>query len=1039
MNTESVITSELFDLLAKATRDAVWNWDLEANSVWWNEGFFTLFGHNHDRLKSGPDSWYEHIHPDDQQRVLKSIHEVIDSGGTNWSDEYRFCRADGTYATIFDRGYVLHRDGKAVRMVGAMQDISERVALQKARDESEERLRFALKSAQLGTWDLDPKSGVVSWDARCQELVGLSNVDTLSYEQSQDFIHPEDKGRVNYAVQWALDIKSGGSYDQRFRTIGVNDGKLRWVRFLGQTYFDENDRPYRFSGVAQDITDEVIAREKNDLSERQAKLALEGSGAGSFIVDLRTDSIVYSPTLARILTGDAKKGLTRSVLIDYVHPDDRPIRDQAYKDGARSGIISYEVRFIWNDGSHHWIKVIGQYIFGSAGKAVSFSGIALDVTDQKEKIRALREAEERFSIAFANTSVGMAFTDRQANFTLVNEAYTLLLGYSKEELSTLNSIQLTHPDDREYNLKLFKEVAGGKRPFFNLIKRYICKDGTYRWVQMNVTRLDDSQNEAEGMVIISYDITERIEAETKLRATEERFRNMVMQAPVAISVLDGRSMNVEMANTAMLALWGKESSIIGMPLIKALPELEGQGFIELLEGVYDLGIAHYGTETLCWLYRNDQLEEGYFNFVYAPLRNDGEITGVMVVATEVTTQVAAKTALQKSEQRFRDLIAEAPVATAIYRGRDLIIEMPNEAMLKLWGKDKSIIGMPLHEALPELEGQPFLQLLDEVYTTGVAYHTQEARADLVVNNKLGSYYFNFTYKPLTTAEGEIYAILNMAVDVTEQVHIRKEIEELAASLEQQIQARTEQLTASNHDLRRSNENLEKFAYIASHDLQEPLRKIMSFGDILKNQYVEKLGEGVTYLERMQMAANRMSLLIKDLLTFSRISVRQETAAPVPLNQVVADVIDNLEVAIAQSNARIKLDQLPTVTGDESQLRQLFQNLLSNALKFQKPDVIPHIEIQVSQVTSAKLPANAKPARQSATYHCIRVVDNGIGFDEKYIDRIFQVFQRLHGRTEYAGTGIGLAICEKVVSNHGGAITAFSHPGEGATFVIYLPL
>ncbi|GAB3998091.1 hypothetical protein GCM10028807_44860 [Spirosoma daeguense] len=1038
MNTDSAITSELFDLLTKATRDAVWNWDLVANTVWWNEGFSTLFGHAYIRTESGPESWYNNIHPDDKERVWSSIHDVIERGGTHWSEEYRFGRADGTYAYVFDRGYILHRDGKAVRMVGAMQDISERVALQKARAESEERLKFALQSAQLGTWELDPILGVLHWDVRCQEIVGLANIENLSYTQSLKIIHPEDKKRVQDAVEWALNVESGGSYDMSFRVVDEASKKTRWVRFIGQTYFNENGQAYRFSGVAQDITEEVIAREKSDLSEQQAKIALEGSGAGSFLVDLQTDEIIYSPTFSRVLTGDAVSGITRNVFIEYIHPNDRAIRDQAYKDGAHNGTITYEVRFIWNDGSTHWIKVLGQYIFNTSGKAASFSGIVIDITEQKEKASALKEAEERFSIAFANTSVGMAFTDRNANFSLVNEAYTHLLGYTVEELSRLNSIELTHPDDREYNRVLFQEVAQGKKPFFNLVKRYVCKDGTYRWVQMNVTRLIDSQNDAEGMVIISYDITEQIETEAKLRASEVRFRNMVTQAPVAISILDGRNMAIELANTSMLEIWGKMPAIIGLPLLDAIPELEGQGFMELLEGVYDSGIPYYGTETLARLYRKGQLEDGYFNFVYAPVRNEQGITGVMVVATEVTTQVKAKIALQKSEQRFRDLIAEAPVATAIYLGREFIIDMPNEAMLKLWGKEKSVVGQPLHKAIPELQGQPFLNILDDVFTTGITYHTQEARADLFVDGVLGTYYFNFTYKPLTNDEGQVYAILNMAIDVTDQVLIRKQIEELATGLEQQVQARTEELTAINNDLRRSNENLEKFAYIASHDLQEPLRKIQSFGDILKGQYGPQLGEGVTYLERMQMASSRMSLLIRDLLAFSRISTRQETANPVSLNRVIDEVIDNLEVAITQANAQIRLTGLPTILGDESQLRQLFQNLLSNALKFQKPDVVPIIQILSHEIDLNELPATARPVRLSPIYHCIEIIDNGIGFDQKYIDRIFQVFQRLHGRNEYAGTGIGLAICEKVVSNHGGAITAHSRPGEGATFIIYLP-
>lgn len=171
------------------------------------------------------------------------------------------------------------------------------------------------------------------------------------------------------------------------------------------------------------------------------------------------------------------------------------------------------------------------------------------------------------------------------------------MGYTTDELCQLNSIQLTHPNDRAHNRRLFDEVAHGEKPFFNLVKRYIRKDNTFRWVQMNVTRLADAQDELQSMVIIAYDITEAIEAETKIRESEERFRNIVTQAPMAISVLNGPDLTIDIANDAMLELWGKEQSIIGLPIVKALPEIEGQDFIKLLNNVYETGTAHYGFGT----------------------------------------------------------------------------------------------------------------------------------------------------------------------------------------------------------------------------------------------------------------------------------------------------------------------------------------------------------------------------------------------------------------------------------------------------------
>ncbi|ADB37926.1 sensor histidine kinase [Spirosoma linguale] len=267
---------------------------------------------------------------------------------------------------------------------------------------------------------------------------------------------------------------------------------------------------------------------------------------------------------------------------------------------------------------------------------------------------------------------------------------------------------------------------------------------------------------------------------------------------------------------------------------------------------------------------------------------------------------------------------------------------------------------------------------------------------------------------------------------------QKETQKLLKIKNEELAQTNTALEISNQALNRSNSNLQQFAYVASHDLQEPLRKVQQFGDLLKNRYAGQLGDGVNYLERMQSAASRMSTLIRDLLSFSRISTQQDTIAPVSLSAVFKNVLTDLDLRIQETNAMITLSPLPDIQGDQSQLEQLFQNLVSNALKFRRPGERPVIHVSSKLLPTEDLPAFVKPTRQTAAYHRIDVSDNGIGFDEKYIDRIFQVFQRLHGKNEYVGTGIGLAICEKVVANHGGAISASSQPGQGATFSVYLP-
>jgi light-regulated signal transduction histidine kinase (bacteriophytochrome) len=228
------------------------------------------------------------------------------------------------------------------------------------------------------------------------------------------------------------------------------------------------------------------------------------------------------------------------------------------------------------------------------------------------------------------------------------------------------------------------------------------------------------------------------------------------------------------------------------------------------------------------------------------------------------------------------------------------------------------------------------------------------------------------------------------------------------------------------ELARSNQELQSFAYIASHDLQEPLRKIIAFGDRLRTKEAPNLSDlGQDYLSRMQNAAVRMGRLIEDLLIFSRVTTKAQPFQEVYLDEVVNDVLVDLEETIARLGGHIHLEPLPAVEAERTQMRQLFQNLLTNALKFHREQVSPVISITHRLVDQAICE--------------IRVADNGIGIEEKYFDRIYKPFQRLHGKGVYEGTGIGLAICHKIVMRHGGTIEVDSIPGTGATFIITLPL
>ncbi len=285
----------------------------------------------------------------------------------------------------------------------------------------------------------------------------------------------------------------------------------------------------------------------------------------------------------------------------------------------------------------------------------------------------------------------------------------------------------------------------------------------------------------------------------------------------------------------------------------------------------------------------------------------------------------------------------------------------------------------------------------------------------------------------------ISVILSFTAYALESGMLYKIVSRQNLNLEEMVAKRTLKLETQAHELKkeirerkkvveelnRSNQELQDFASIASHDLQEPLRKVMIFGDRLKDKFSNKLDEtGVSYLQRMTSASARMQKLIDELLSFSRVSTKAKPFESTDLNKVLDEVLTDLEGRITKSNAKIELGGLPTIDADPVQMQQLFQNLVGNALKFKREGVPPVVSIG-GHVNGGEI--------------CeIRVQDNGIGLDEKYVDRIFKPFERLHGRSEFEGTGMGLAICQKIVKRHNGSIKVKSGADSGSTFIIYLP-
>ncbi|GAB2525931.1 hypothetical protein GCM10027085_15170 [Spirosoma aerophilum] len=609
-----------------------------------------------------------------------------------------------------------------------------------------------------------------------------------------------------------------------------------------------------------------------------------------------------------------------------------------------------------------------------------------------------------------------------------------------------DAIQFIHPDD---TARVTEAIQWALNPASNgrydvTYRTLGAHDGKLRRVRFTGKSYFTPSNQVYRFSGVAQAVDESEEHTESGSISAARLRSIIELAPVATCLFVGREMRIEIPNELMIRFFGRGPSIQGKPIREVLTKTSDKGAIQLLEQVFTTGEPFEAKAAPANLVIDGVAGTYFFDLSLKPLFNSaGQVDAILEMAVNVTPEVTARKKLQESEAYYRQIIDTVPAI--------------------IWETDPSGYCTYLNKQWYDTTGQTKVQAEgfgwleachpDDQAAVGRLFKEANERqvpfsALYRLRQENGLYRWSLDLgSPRFTEDGIYQGMIGTVVDVHEQTIARQALTDsearfraLSGKLDLEVQQRTEELQASVVELKRSNDNLQQFAYVASHDLQEPLRKIQQFGDLLKDNLGNGLGESAIYLDRMQTAASRMSRLINDLLNFSRIAaVLQNAQTPVSLNQVVDTVLTDLEVVINETSAQVKVNPLPTVPGDSMQLGQLFQNLLSNALKFHQTGVAPMIEIKASILTADSLPSGVTPVRKETTYHQIEVIDNGIGFDEKYLHQLFQVFQRLHGRNTYAGTGIGLAICEKVVTNHGGAITASSRPGQGATFKVYLPV
>lgn len=716
-------------------------------------------------------------------------------------------------------------------------------------------------------------------------------------------------------------------------------------------------------------------------------LALEAAQAGIWDWDLRTNKNLWSDELWAVYGLEPHScEPSYEAWLKVIYPEDREQAERTVQLAARNGTeLKVEWRVVDNDGSIRWLMSRGKPVRDAAGQSERFLGIVLDITERKQVEEAFRTSEARYRSLFENMLNGFAYCrmfydqgePQDFIYLDVNCAFETLTGL-KDVIG--KKVSEVIPGIREADPELFKiygRVALTGTP--ETFEMYV--ETLRMWFSVSVY-----SPQPEYFVATFDVITERKQVEQALRQSEENFSKAFKSSPAALLV-------TRLSDGLYLEINDSYCTIVGYDRTELIGHrtTDFDIFINPTDR-QDIIAQLLATGSMRDFETSIRNRSGAIRHVVAGqelISFNGEAC-ILSTFLDITNRKQVEQALWDSEQRLKVAI----------KASNMILAQTDLEARYTW----------IHNPYPDFDpktvlGKTDIELADnegtralfdgkrQVIATGVGLKTEIA---FPVSDGLRSY--DVFVDPLYDAAGRLLGVSTSAYDITELKRVETE-------------------------LRRSNAELEQFAYVASHDLQEPLRAVAGMVQLLSQRYKGQLDDRADeYITHAVEASGRMQNLINDLLDYSRVDRFGRPFEPTAVEKSLQTVLANLQMAIQDSQAQISHDPLPTVMADPSQLGRVLQNLIGNALKF-RGEAAPHIHVG---------------AAKEAQAWRFSVSDNGIGIEPQYFERIFLVFQRLHTRREYPGTGIGLSLCKKIIERHGGRIWVESQPGQGATFYFTIP-